>query len=56
MNKRYMRRGMAVLVAVAAICGVQDAAAKMNYTLNDTVRTGFNALDHVLQKPLGNPV
>ena len=47
---------MAVLVAVAAICGVQDAAAKMNYTLNDTVRTGFNALDHVLQKPLGNPV
>jgi len=44
------------LTLAAVLLFSPSAEAKMTYTLNDTVRTGFNALDHVLQRPLGNPV
>lgn len=59
MNKiyRHTLRGLLLpaITFVAAACCVPDAAARMTYKLNDTVRTGFDAMDYVLQKPLGNP-
>lgn len=42
------------ILLLALVCTAPDATAKMTYRLNDTVRTGFNALDYVLQRPLGN--
>lgn len=54
MNKRFNRVIASVLLVVAA-CATLPVSAKMPIQLNDTVRTGFNALDHVLQRPLGNP-
>ena len=59
MNNKYIReRGRGALLALmfaAVLCCVPRIEAKMTYRLNDTVRTGFNALGHVLQRPLGNP-
>lgn len=60
MNKiyRYISRAKAasaLMLAYVALCLPSVAHAKMTYQLSDTVRTGFNALDYVLQKPLGNP-
>ncbi|MCM1406814.1 MAG: hypothetical protein NC210_10355 [[Clostridium] fimetarium] len=58
-NKIYRnlaRRVAAAAVVAVALCAPSEAGARMTYKLNDTVRSGFNALDHVLQKPLGNPV
>lgn len=43
----------ALLVVLGA--GSNGVSAKMSKALNDTASTGFNALDHVLQRPLGNP-
>ena len=60
MNKIYRTsicgRLLGALMLAAALCCHFQAGAKMTYKLNDTVRTGFNALDYVLQKPLGSPV
>lgn len=48
MNK-LLRPALTALVCCAAIA----AAAKTSVKLNDTLRTGFNAIDHVLQRPAG---
>ncbi len=45
---------LAACVAVAA-CVAASASAKTVVRLKDCDTSGFNALDHVLQKPLGNP-
>lgn len=42
----------AALTAALLLFAAPGASAKTDYKLNDTVRVGFNALDHVLQKPL----
>lgn len=55
-NASRVCRVLPALMLVAACCFPARLGAKMNYHLNDTARSGFNALDHVLQKPLGNPV
>ncbi len=44
------------LLFAAMVCCAPRVEAKMTYQLNDTIRSGFDALGHVLQKPLGNPV
>ncbi|MDE7141351.1 MAG: hypothetical protein K2O33_00455, partial [Muribaculaceae bacterium] len=54
-NQRFNRIISSVVLMAVSVCGSQYASAKMPVVLNDTVRTGFNALDHVLQRPLGNP-
>jgi hypothetical protein len=43
-------------IAAAALSAPVHATAKTSYQLNDTARIGFNAIDYVLQKPLGSPV
>ena len=55
-NASRVCRLLPALMLVAACCFPAQLGAKMSYHLNDTARSGFNALDHVLQKPLGNPV
>ena len=55
-NASRVCRLLPALMLVAACCFPAQLGAKMKYHLNDTARSGFNALDHVLQKPLGNPV
>lgn len=52
---RLKRVLSSVLLAVSA-AGAPGLSAKMTFALNDTARSGFNGLDHVLQRPLGNPV
>lgn len=47
---------LTVIILTAAFGQPQQLSAKMPLQLNDTVRTGFNALDHVLQRPLPTPV
>lgn len=56
-TKRKSLRGLiAAPLMLAAAAFSPDASARMTYQLNDTVRSGMNAMDHLLQKPLGNPV
>ena len=43
----------AAAILLAALCA-PAAQAKMSKALNDTASTGMNALDYVLQRPLGN--
>jgi len=47
---------VAATVFAAAMDVAQAAQAKMSKALNDMASTGMNAIDHVLQKPLGGPV
>lgn len=60
MNKTYLsflkKWLLSVIVLTVAFGQSQLLSAKMPLQLNDTVRTGFNALDHVLQRPLPTPV
>ncbi|MDE5656697.1 MAG: hypothetical protein K2I19_06465, partial [Muribaculaceae bacterium] len=49
-------RFVAATAIAAALTAAPAAQAKMSKALNDTASTGMNAIDHVLQKPLGSPV
>ncbi|MDE6854243.1 MAG: hypothetical protein K2J38_04215, partial [Muribaculaceae bacterium] len=51
-RKNISSRIYAAFVAALLLCVAPGASAKTDYKLNDTLRVGFNALDHVLQKPL----
>ncbi len=55
-NMNTIYRFVAATVFAAAMAVVPAAQAKMSKALNDTASTGMNAIDHVLQKPLGSPV
>lgn len=48
-----MNRLPHAILALLMCCLPMAAAAKTNVKLNDTLRTGFNAIDHVLQRPAG---
>lgn len=43
------------LLAVFSLCSL-NLEARHNMHLNDTVTVGMNAIDHILQRPLGSPV
>lgn len=44
-----------LLLAAFSLCS-PNLEARHNVHLNDTVAIGMNAIDHILQRPSGNPV
>ena len=56
-SKSYTCRTLATffLLLLPAIFNAPILGARTNVKLNDTLRVGFNALDHVLQRPLPSP-
>ncbi|MDE7388290.1 MAG: hypothetical protein K2M97_03440, partial [Muribaculaceae bacterium] len=50
-----MNKNMRFVAAMLLACMAVSASAKTKVKINDCEFIGFNALDHVLQKPQGNP-
>ena len=54
MKLNIIALAVAGATVLMSLTGAPRAEAKMSKALNDTASTGMNALDYVLQKPLGN--
>ncbi len=48
-------RLLGALLLAATLLGAPRMAARTTYQINDTARIGLNAVDYVLQRPLGSP-